>query len=265
MNKILANIIVVTIISSGILSAQDFNMGSDATQGNYGWFIDNVTTIDINVGAEAPFDGQMVRWRITNAFMGGNVIMKIFRDSASSYILIDEDERTISAGSGLNVFQVDINVKQGDILGIYCPLSDMVMCKTGGLLAQHTGNTGTSLQSEFISENYTLAVDAFVEPAVNIEKYEASENFKLCQSWPNPFDDECWIPYYLYEKNNVLLNIYNIVGKHIRILADEEQLPGNYSLNWDGTDNSGCQVPSGIYFYQLQIENYSITKKIIRL
>jgi len=61
------------------------------------------------------------------------------------------------------------------------------------------------------------------------------------------------------------LKIYNILGQLVRTLVDEEKAPGNYKVVWDGKDNSGKEVGSGIYFYQLKTEEYTATKKMVLL
>jgi flagellar hook assembly protein FlgD len=61
------------------------------------------------------------------------------------------------------------------------------------------------------------------------------------------------------------LKIYNILGQLVRTLVDEEKAPGNYKAIWDGKDNSGKEVGSGIYFYQLRTEEYTATKKVVLL
>ncbi|HVP35373.1 MAG TPA: FlgD immunoglobulin-like domain containing protein, partial [Terriglobales bacterium] len=61
------------------------------------------------------------------------------------------------------------------------------------------------------------------------------------------------------------LKIYNILGQLVRTLVDEEKAPGNYRVIWEGKDNSGKQVGSGIYFYQLKTKDYTATKKMVLL
>ncbi len=64
---------------------------------------------------------------------------------------------------------------------------------------------------------------------------------------------------------NVSLRVYDILGREIATLVNEKQKPGNYEVKWDGLSEFGGQVPSGIYFYKLITENYSLTKKMIFL
>jgi flagellar hook assembly protein FlgD len=60
----------------------------------------------------------------------------------------------------------------------------------------------------------------------------------------------------------ITLKVYNILGRLVRILVDEEKIPGNYEAVWDGKDSQGKEVSSGIYFYRLDTENYRRTKRM---
>ena len=61
------------------------------------------------------------------------------------------------------------------------------------------------------------------------------------------------------------LKIYNLLGQVVRILVNEEKLPGSYTVIWDGKDQKGHEVSSGIYFYQLKAKDYSEVKKMVFL
>ena len=94
--------------------------------------------------------------------------------------------------------------------------------------------------------------------------------FELSQNYPNPFNPSTTIPFSVYGSQFIVhspihttLKIYNIKGQLVKTLVDEEKLPGNYNIIWDGKDNSGKEVSSGIYFYQLKTKDYTDTKKMV--
>ncbi|MCJ7497720.1 MAG: T9SS type A sorting domain-containing protein, partial [candidate division Zixibacteria bacterium] len=96
--------------------------------------------------------------------------------------------------------------------------------------------------------------------------------FELSQNHPNPFNPTTTIPFrvgsswfMVHSSTHTSLIIYNILGQKVRTLVDEEKLPGSYQVIWDGRDDSGKEVTSGIYFYQLKTENYTETKKMVLL
>jgi len=95
-------------------------------------------------------------------------------------------------------------------------------------------------------------------------------SFELAQNYPNPFNPTTRIQFRVGslefgEPIHTTLKVYNILGQLVRTLADEEKGSGNYNIIWDGKDNSGKEVASGIYFYQLRKPNYTATKKMILL
>ncbi|MFH0931376.1 MAG: FlgD immunoglobulin-like domain containing protein, partial [Candidatus Zixiibacteriota bacterium] len=97
-------------------------------------------------------------------------------------------------------------------------------------------------------------------------------SFTLSQNYPNPFNPSTTIPFQVYGSQFIVhspihttLKIYNIRGQLVRTLVDEEKLQGDYNVIWDGKDNSGKDVTSGIYFYQLKTDNATTTKKMVLL
>ena len=98
------------------------------------------------------------------------------------------------------------------------------------------------------------------------------ERYMLAQNYPNPFNPSTTIPFQAGSRKpgagspiQTTLKIYNILGQLVRTLVDEEKAPGNYKIIWDGKDNAGKEVGSGIYFYQLKTEEYTATKKMVLL
>lgn len=87
----------------------------------------------------------------------------------------------------------------------------------------------------------------------------------LEQNYPNPFNPSTRIKYALPAPGAVSLKIYNIIGQEIRTLESGVKTEGNHVSVWDGTDNSGRVVPSGIYLYRLKIGKDIRTKKMIFL
>ena len=74
---------------------------------------------------------------------------------------------------------------------------------------------------------------------------------ELKQSYPNPFTSFTTIEYDVPTDQNVVIKIFNIRGQIIRTLVDEDKSPGYYTVVWDGTNDTGDEVSSGVYFYQM--------------
>lgn len=75
--------------------------------------------------------------------------------------------------------------------------------------------------------------------------------FALDQNYPNPFNPETVIRYHLPQASKVVLKIYNILGEEVKILVDVHQVAGSYTISWDGRNQLGKPVASGIYFCRI--------------
>ncbi len=82
-----------------------------------------------------------------------------------------------------------------------------------------------------------------------------TNNFVLHQNYPNPFNLSTSINYQLTAVTHVKLIIYDIIGRKVRTLIDLKKTAGEHSVSWDGTDDFGNLVSSGMYFYQLKSDN----------
>jgi len=93
------------------------------------------------------------------------------------------------------------------------------------------------------------------------------ENYELSQNYPNPFNSATQIKYSLTNsgKQQTQLIIFDILGKRIKTLINEQQAAGNYTAGWDGTDDLSNQVPSGVYFYQLTSGTFMQDRKMLFL
>lgn len=102
---------------------------------------------------------------------------------------------------------------------------------------------------------------------VGIQEENATVNsFELLQNYPNPFNPSTVIEYNIYKSTDVTIKIYDNLGKEIyTLISNLYRNPGTYTLKWNGTDNAGRSVPSGLYFYKLESDNNSVTKKMILL
>ena len=90
----------------------------------------------------------------------------------------------------------------------------------------------------------------------------------LMQNFPNPFNPETWIPYYLADAATVTVRIYNVKGELIRSIDVGRQAAGAYTnrqraVYWDGKDDTGQSVASGVYFYQLLADDFSETRRMV--
>ena len=95
------------------------------------------------------------------------------------------------------------------------------------------------------------------------EQAELPLEFNLAQNYPNPFNAKTSISYTIAKAGQVTLDIFDIRGRKIRTALSGVQNPGNYHIIWDGLDDSGQAVASGVYMYRLNTEGKSVTKKMV--
>jgi hypothetical protein len=89
--------------------------------------------------------------------------------------------------------------------------------------------------------------------------------FSLSQNYPNPFNPVTNIAFTVPRTAHVRLDVYNVVGQKVKTLVDQEMKPGSYAADWDGTDQSGKAVSSGIYFYRMEAGDFAGMKKMLLL
>jgi hypothetical protein len=97
-----------------------------------------------------------------------------------------------------------------------------------------------------------------------------ADKFALYQNYPNPFNPETWIPYALKEDSYVQIRIYDSAGRLIRVLDQGYREAAQYigkadAAYWDGRNEAGERVSSGIYFYQIVTDRFTATKKMVIL
>lgn len=86
------------------------------------------------------------------------------------------------------------------------------------------------------------------------------ENFYISNSYPNPFNPSTAIEYQVPKTSKVKISVFNLVGEEITVLVNEEKSQGKYKVEFNGANLS-----SGVYFYKMQAENFTSTKKFVLL
>jgi hypothetical protein len=99
----------------------------------------------------------------------------------------------------------------------------------------------------------------------NITQNETPAAYSLSQNFPNPFNPSTTIHYSMRSKGHLSLKIYNVAGQLLRVLVDEVKNAGAYTIVWDGCNNRGSRVASGVYFYKMETKDFSRTKKMVML
>ncbi len=131
--------------------------------------------------------------------------------------------------------------------------------------ANHTFLTTTKLK------DITGANIDFVDGSLNVvpnnvktvEGLSVPTRFILHQNYPNPFNSETRIKYELPQSVRVMIKVINLLGKEVRTLVDQDKPAGYFEVAWDGKDNEGHRVSSGMYLYQIEAKDFKQIKKML--
>jgi hypothetical protein len=99
--------------------------------------------------------------------------------------------------------------------------------------------------------------------SVDDELPSVPQNFFLSQNYPNPFNPATTISYGLPADAHVKVEIYNLLGQNVRTLVDELQSAGYKAIIWDGRDDSGNHVSTGVYFYRIDAGDFQASRKML--
>lgn len=148
------------------------------------------------------------------------------------------------------------------------------------LLAQVSGNDSTYIDSVNLKNNTTYFYQISAQDNASNESQRSPfistttlqvlnnnelEEFRFNQNNPNPFNSNTVITFSLAAGSEAILNIYDMSGRLIKTLLNDYQTLGEHSISWDGTDENGKAVSSGIYLYSANIEGIIHTKKMLFL
>lgn len=219
--------------TTGILYKVNLNTGDTLRIGSTG--ISNLQNIAVN-----PLTNQLYGL----ALAGG--LYRIDKSNASSVLIgstgfgtgraiaFDAEGRLfgLSGGSNQPLYRIDTTTAIGTLIG----------------------NTGKSGLSAMAVRGSTVDV---------AENSAMIKEFSLLPNYPNPFNPSTVIGYQIANNSQVSLKIYNMLGQEVRTLVNTTQSAGQYKVQWDGKDNSGKAVSSGIYFYRLEAGSFVKTRKMM--
>ncbi len=139
----------------------------------------------------------------------------------------------------------------------------------GTLGSQSGGTLYLGINDDIPSDNYGSWIALIFKNVTTTTSIVGSDisssNYKLSQNYPNPFNPSTKIEYSVQTTNNIQIKIYNSLGQLVKTLVDETKIPGEYSVVWNGKDDNGSSVSSGVYFYQIQTKDFVSSKKMILL
>jgi hypothetical protein len=137
--------------------------------------------------------------------------------------------------------------------------------------ANETNSKGQEYYNAWVAHGKSAPeLMARVRAAVNVtvtddEIAETPLIYNLEQNFPNPFNPATRIDYSIAERSHVFIAAYDVAGRRVSVIVDAEQEPARYSVNWNGTDDAGRTLASGIYFIRYRAGGYTFTRKAVLL
>lgn len=145
---------------------------------------------------------------------------------------------------------------------------ELIASTTDTVFVDNTISTNNYYQYSIKAVDYAGNESDFSNP-INIYVTNINDEkglpiqYYLSQNYPNPFNPQTIIKYGLLNQSHVKITIFNILGLKIRELVNETQNQGHHQIIWDGKNDTGQVVSTGVYYYKLDTENYSSIKKMI--
>ena len=119
--------------------------------------------------------------------------------------------------------------------------------------------------SIYVADHYSLIKfnTSIVTDVKEEEGFPLPETMHLYQNYPNPFNATTSISFTLDSRQNVNLEIFNVLGQKVRTVVDDILSVGAHDYEWDGTDDGGTAVSSGVYLYRLKTASHCTSRKMM--
>ncbi len=236
----------------------DWSMDSDVSEFGGEWTgtwknLTYNTSDSIHAMVEVIPDSQKIRITSTTAGIFGNSQTVTFNYEGVYYV--DTDSAVIQApgnwtGSATFLF--------GEIYG------SVTAPDFGGITLVLNGNFGPSqlimtydMSGAFTANGIIVLIKKNETGVDQVAAGNQPDQFTLNQNYPNPFNPKTAISFSVKEPNRVVLKVYDLLGKEVAKLADKNFTPGFYEFLFDATE-----LPSGVYFYRVQISDFSAVRKM---
>ncbi len=221
---------------------------------------------------------------LTGGYDGGGVVYPGVRGAAVSSVYSHGDSLYLSGGCPLiNSFDVLDKTGNGEYAlhypaynsTSYYAAIESEKVNEGGYTARTMwhgfswryvrdgGNFSPRVRSSLAKKVFEWMKSGSTRP--DITGGEVPASYRLAQNFPNPFNPATTIRFDIREKGNVSLKIYNVAGQLVKTLVNEVRDAGSYNENWNGTNDTGSRVSSGVYFYKIESGNFTATRKMVLL
>lgn len=178
------------------------------------------------------------------ALTSGLDVYQYLKDNVTLNIVILAPVRSsLAAGAG-SIGTISFSFDKTGVSDSVCVfLTNVVLCNAAA--------QSLSVRTEELTWSIASASDAGQAP------------FTLEPNFPNPFNPSTTIAYRLEKPSNVRLTVYDVAGRQIKILVDEFQTGGRYSVRWNASGREGSLLASGMYFARLQVGDHVAVQKMV--
>ena len=231
--------------------------------------------------------GPTVRWKDATAIQidgnmvsGANIYVMPIPDSSAGYTLINglvanSSSRVLQAIDGAMVYSTDLN---GNILGYaisdgtgnyaitgIAPGTFNVFADAVGYTSTGSIESGPSYNTDGTASPSTADLSLTPETVTAVIPPPHPTTYSLEQNYPNPFNPTTQIAFSIEQSEHVSVAVFNILGQKVATLLDGQMNSGSHIVMWDGRNQHGDAMPSGVYFYRLSTPNFTAVRKMVLL
>ncbi len=217
--------------------------------------------------AEMPMAEAAAAPKIANSSAWAFIVTSNLQEkvSGATYTMVAKNLRT-----GVATTET-VTSEDGYVSAVWADLDQKTVVEAGDRIEISVlDEDGTIVSGPFERTVQTTDIhNAYMNVQMRVGDVRPQETI-LGQNFPNPFNPETWIPYELSRDSNVVIKIYDVSGHTVRELNLGHKSTGSYMTNstaayWDGKNEAGEHVSSGIYFYSLQTADFSATRRMVIL
>jgi hypothetical protein len=222
------------------------------------------SNIDIGNSVQQTADGGYILVGYTRSYGAGNYDVWLLKIEGEG-VQLNPPRNLFVTDAGYSTWDPPAS---RDLLGYNIFLDSVFVYFTTDLYYQYTDLTNNQTYLAGVSalyddgESQTIEYE-FTYLETSIEN-EILHTTILIDNYPNPFNHITTISFTTLDfDKNTEITVYNLIGQIVKQVVNEQLAPGEHSVNWDGTDDVGNEVPSGVYFYKLSDSEYYETKKML--
>jgi len=225
---------------------------SVATEGTGDWRISFTAWGTIQIGGTTETTIPGVEATVFQKFTGDGYIIEV-RMELDSVVAVGEDWITEDGAMlPMTLNGTDMDPSLGDT--------------ERTLLVAFGGSGGDVIEEGWKRPSTWGYLEVLDGPTSVAEKgKELPFKFNLSENYPNPFNPVTTLRYQLANTSDVTIDVYNILGKKVRTLIEGKKAAGSYSVDWDGTNDLGVKVSSGVYFCKMTTPTFNKTVKMLMM